>query len=148
MKQAQPAANGSGTPVLALRAYNGRWALMQSSSNEMSSDSREIWSAPATSEQWTRFAFDVHFSQDPSQGSIAVYVDLNGDGDAADPGEQGPTMNTYTLKREISGGGDDGIAPGDSIPSHLRTGIYHSPAIACPRGCSVDTDNVQVVDVD
>lgn len=145
MKQAQPAANGSGTPMLSLRAYNGRWALLQSNSSGLSSDNHEIWSAPASSEQWTRFAFDVHYSQDPSQGSITVYVDLNGDGDAADAGEKSARMDTYTLKREISGGGDDGIDVGESIPSHLRAGIYHSPTIDCPTGCSVDIDNVQVV---
>ncbi len=52
-----------------------------------------------------------------------------------------------TLKRETTGGTDDGIAPGESIPSHLRVGIYHNPAIACPppSGCSTQVDNVQVV---
>ncbi len=115
MKQAQPAANASGTPVLALRAYNGRWALMQSDSNGSSSDSHEIWSAPATSGQWTRFAFDVHFSQDPSNGSISVYVDLNGDGDAADAGEQSSKINTYTLKYETAGGSVIGAGRVDPV---------------------------------
>jgi len=147
MKQAQPAANGSGTPVLSLDAYNGGWAMLQSNSTGTSYDSHQIWSAPAAPEQWTRFAFDVHYSRDPSQGSISIYVDLNGDGDAADTGEQSAPINTYTLKTETAGGGDDPIAPGESIPSHLRAGIYHSPTIDCPRGCSVDVDNVQVVDL-
>ena len=42
----------------------------------------------------------------------------------------------------------DGIAPGKSIPSHLRVGIYHDPAIALPTPstCAVDVDNVQIVD--
>jgi hypothetical protein len=57
-------------------------------------------------------------------------------------------MRTYTLKREIRGGGRDGIAPGKSIPSHLRAGLYHDEGYSCPEssgGCSVDVDNVQVV---
>jgi hypothetical protein len=148
MKQTQPSANGGGTPVLSLEARAGRWRLMQSTSSGASSDTRELWSAPAQQGVWTQFAFDVVYSQDPSVGSIKVYADLNGDADAQDTGEQSPATRTYTLKRETEGGSStDGIAPGESIPSHLRTGIYHNPSIACPppNGCSVDVDNVQVV---
>ena len=78
--------------------------------------STRLWSAPARTGTWTRFAFDVHYSQYASQGSIKVYVDLNGDGDATDPGEQSPTFNTYTLKTETAGTNSDGIAAGESIP--------------------------------
>jgi len=147
MKQTQPADNGSGTPALSLYAYWGRWGLMQSNSPGYGSDVNELWSAPAKTGAWTRFAFDVHYSQYSSSGSIKVYVDLNGDGDATDPGEQSPTFNTYTLKAETAGTTSDGLAAGDSIPSHLRAGIYHNPTIVCPApaGCAVDLDNVQVV---
>ena len=43
-------------------------------------------------------------------------------------------------------GTSDGYGPGDTIPDHLRAGIYHNPSISCPppSGCSVDVDNVQV----
>ncbi|MDX6651771.1 MAG: hypothetical protein QOG09_93 [Solirubrobacterales bacterium] len=145
MKQAQPANNGGGTPVIELDAYDGAWHLLQSDSAGASSDSHEIWSAPATKLSWTRFAFDVNYSQDPSKGSITVYADLNGDGDTADSGERSATIHTYTLKRETVSGSSSGLQAGDSIPSHLRTGIYHNPAIPCPGGCSVDVDNVQVL---
>lgn len=146
MKQAQPSANGGGTPVIELDAYDGRWRLLQSLSNGPSDDSRELWSAPATTGTWTRFGFDVTYSQDPSIGSIAVHVDLNGDGDDEDAGERSPAINTYTLKYETSGGpANDGITPGESIPSHLRAGIYHNPGIPCPSGCAVELDNVQVL---
>jgi hypothetical protein len=146
MKQAQPSNNGGGTPVIELDAYGGRWHLLQSLSSGPSSDSRELWSAPAHSGgTWTRFVLDVTYSQDPSVGSITLHSDLNRDGDDSDPGEQSPEIHTYTLKQETSGPVNSGIAPGDSIPSHLRMGIYHNPSIACPSGCSVDVDNVQVL---
>jgi hypothetical protein len=148
MKQTQPSANGGGTPVLSLKANKSSWSLWQSDSAGPSENSHSLWSTPATQNTWTRFAFDITYSRDPGIGSITVYVDLNNDGDALDAGEQSPTMHTYTLKQETEGGSStDGIAAGDSIPSHLRTGIYHSPTIACPPpiGCSSLVDNVQVV---
>jgi hypothetical protein len=142
MKQTNPAANGDGSPIIELDAKGGKWRLINAWN--------ELWSTPAEHNQWTRFAFDVRYSQDPSVGSIKIYVDLNGDGDAADAGEQSPTFHVATLKRETDGGSpDDGIAPGESIPGHLRVGPYHDRDISCPApgGCSVDVDNVQVVPV-
>jgi len=146
MKETKPQANGDGSAALSLYAFKGGGALMRSKSAGFSSDVRELWSAPARKGVWTRFAFDVRYSQYADRGSIQVFVDLNHDGDAADHGEQSRRFHTYTLKREIKGGTKDGIAPGESIPSHLRAGIYHDSAIRCPRGgCAVDLDNVQVV---
>jgi hypothetical protein len=147
MKQAQPANNGGGTPILAMEARDGRWRLMQSDSAGPSSNDHEIWSAPAANGVWTRFAFDIVYSRDASKGSIRVYADLNGDGDVADAGEQSTTIKTYTLKYETSGSVSTDLSPGQSIPSHLRTGLYHNPSISCPApaGCSVDVDNVQVL---
>jgi hypothetical protein len=111
------------------------------------SDSRDLWSVPARTNFWTRFAFDVRYSDHKKGGYIRVAVDLNGDGDFADPGELSPGFHTYTLKEEIPGGGADGIKAGQPIPSHLRAGIYHNSSIACPppTGCPVDIDNVQVL---
>jgi hypothetical protein len=148
MKQTQPAANGGGTPVVELQALRGRWRLAQSDSSGPSSGARQIWSTPARKDRWTRFAFDVTYSNDPMLGSIQVYVDKNGDGDARDAGERSHTTQTYTLKTEIPGTSLDGILAGQAIPSHLRIGLYHDPRIRCPRplGCQVDVDNVQVVD--
>ncbi|MGH2980504.1 MAG: hypothetical protein ACRDKV_00480, partial [Solirubrobacterales bacterium] len=97
---------------------------------------------------WTRFAFDVLYSQDPDRGRLQVSVDLNGDGDFDDRGERTLVIRTNTLKAETTGDGDDGLAPGDPIPSHLRAGVYHNPLIPCPppRGCSIGIDNVQVLE--
>lgn len=145
MKQSQPSANGGGTPVIELDAYADRWRLRQGDSAGPSDDARELWSAPAALGVWTRFAFDVTYSSDPRRGRIRVSADLNGDGDFGDPGERSRAIRTYTLKRETAGPGQDGIAAGASIPSHLRIGLYHDPVIECPaRGCTVDVDDVTI----
>jgi Ca2+-binding RTX toxin-like protein len=145
MKQAQPASNGGGGPVLSFDAAGDAWRLRHSLSVDYAVDSSTLWSAPAQRGVWTRFAFDVVYSQDPDIGQIKVYADLNGDGDASDPDEQSPTFHTYTLKRETAD--TDYRDAGDSETSHLRVGIYHNSAIPCPApsGCSVGVDNVEVV---
>jgi hypothetical protein len=147
MKQRFPAANSSGTPVLELDAYDGRWVLRQSRSRKAISDSRELWSVPAQANFWTRFIFDVRYSDRKKRGYIKVGADLNGDGDVSDPGELSRGFHTYTLKIETPGGSADGIKAGRPIPSHLRAGIYHDTSIPChgPVGCQVDIDNVQVL---
>jgi hypothetical protein len=146
MKQTQPADNGDGTPVLALEAFDNDWILRQSDSSGPSSDAHELWAAPAKPGVWTRFALDVTYSQDPTRGRIRIYADLNGDGDFDDAREQSKVKTTFTLKEETEDGEDD-LAAGESIPSHLRVGLYHDPAYPCPApdGCYVDLDNVQVI---
>jgi hypothetical protein len=140
MKQAQPSDNGGNAPILEMEAREGRWVV--------DDNWHELWSAPARKGAWTRFAWDVYYSQDPDQGWLQVSIDLNGDGDFDDPGERSPVFHAKTLKTEIEGpnGSSDGFSPGDPLPSHLRMGIYHDPAIPCPapKGCSTDVDNVQV----
>ncbi len=79
-----------------------------------------------------------------------MFADLNGDGDARDRHERSRRLELATLKTETSGGDpDDGIKRGESIPAHLRIGIYHDDAYDCPgpTGCAVHFDNVQVVDL-
>jgi Polysaccharide lyase len=148
MKQVWPMSNSGGTPVLELDAYNGRWVLRQSlSPGAAPADGRVLWSVPAQANFWTRFSFDVRYSDSKKGGYLRIGVDLNGDGDFADPSELSRGMHTYTLKREIPGPEHDGIKAGQAIPSHLRAGIYHDTAIPCrgPVGCQVDLDNVQVL---
>jgi len=148
IKQSSPSANSGGTPVLELEAKRGSWRLLQSTKPGRSSGSRELWSVPAETEVWTRFAFDARYSRKKGKGTLRAYVDLDGDGDAGDAIERSPRFKTYTLKKETGGGDpDDGVKRGRSIPSHLRVGIYHDPAIDCGENtCAVDVDNVQVVD--
>ncbi len=138
MKQAQPANNGGGVPILFMEAFDGTYFI--------DSDHGIHWEFPAQKNVWTRFMFDVTYSQDPSKGSVEVAADLNDDGDFDDPGERSPRVQTATMRAETPGP-DDTIAPGASIPDHLRAGIYHDPSIPCPRpvGCSTEIDNVQVV---
>jgi Polysaccharide lyase len=147
MKQTGPADNSGGTPVLELDAYGGRWRLRQSLSTRSAEDSRELWSRPAAHGVWTRFSFDIRYSASNRKGYIRIKVDLNGDLDYKDTGERSKRIRTYTLKVETRGSGGDGLGAGNTIPSHLRAGIYHDSDYECPPpdGCSVDLDNVQVV---
>jgi hypothetical protein len=147
MKQAWPGANATGTPVIELAAYDGKWVLSQSESPGLSWTERILWQAPAAAGVWTRFSFDVRYSSDARKGFIKLKVDRNGDLDYKDRREHPRKIRTYTLKHEIPGGDEDGIAPGQSLTSHLRAGIYHDPAVVCPEplGCFIDLDNVQVV---
>jgi hypothetical protein len=137
MKQAQPSQDGNVGPMIELEATRGQWLLV----NHW--DVR--WGVPAQKGVWTRFVFDVVYSRDPSKGSIQVGVDLNGDGDFNDPGERSPKLSGATLATQTAPGYE--VPPGGSIPSHLRSGIYHNEKFSCPRptGCSVELDNVQVM---
>ena len=144
MKQAMPANAGNGAPVLSLAAFNNEWRLFHGAAGPNTDEGETLWTVPAQKNQWTRFAWDVTYSQDPAIGSVTVYVDLNADGDFGDSGEQSPQFRTHTLKREVAGP-MTAVTPGASIPSHLRVGMYHDPAIPCPSGCAIDVDNIQVV---
>jgi hypothetical protein len=154
MKQTQPADNGGCPPVLSLEVRGGEWWLQHAGSPGpcAGSVSETLWTAPARTGVWVRAALDVTYSQHSDQGSVRLYLDRNGDGDSLDADERSPAITTHTLKYETAdpdGPADDsdGLSPGDSIPSHLRIGLYHDPSIACPapNGCSIGVDNVQVV---
>lgn len=137
MKQTQPYNNGTPAPILELQLRSGVWMMVN--------NWNEVWTAPASPGAWTRFAFDITYSASPAVGTIKVYVDLNGDGDFGDPNEQSPVIHGATLQTETSPGGISPYSVGQSIPDHLRTGIYENPNYSCPSGCSMDVDNVQVL---
>jgi hypothetical protein len=141
LKQAQPSANGSGSPQLGLHAYGRTFSLH--------SAGRELWSVPARRNFWMRFVLDVNFSPERSRGWVRVRVDRNGDGDTLDRRERSRLIQVATLKTETEGGTKDGIDPGEPIPAHLRIGIYHDDSYDCPApvGCAVHFDNVQVLDL-
>jgi Ca2+-binding RTX toxin-like protein len=154
MKQTQPSDNGSCPPVLSLEVRNGEWWLQHAETPGACGESltETLWKAPAVTGVWVRMALDVTYSQHSNKGSVKLYLDRNGDGDSLDADERSPTITTHTLKYETpdpdgKANDTDGLGPGDSIPSHLRVGLYHDPSIACPApaGCSVQMDNVQVV---
>lgn len=142
LKQSQPSANGSGSPRLGLHASDRRFSLHAAG--------YPLWAVRAPRNRWVRFVLNVRFSQDPSRGSVRVLIDRNGDGDATDRRERSPRIRMATLKRETPGGTADGIAPGESIPAHLRVGIYHHPSYECPgrAGCVVHFDNIQVANLE
>jgi hypothetical protein len=145
MKQSQPSAGG-GSPILALHAYAGRWRLQHDGLVASSRSDGELWSAPARVGIWIRFEFDVLYSQDEHRGWLRLRADLNGDDDMLDPNERPTQMRLQTLKREPAVSEGEGVPAGKSIPSHLRVGLYHDPAIECPRprGCQIDVDSVRV----
>ena len=145
MKQTQPAAAGGGPPRLALEVSDGMWRLTHHGPTATPLQDGTVWSAPADVNVWTRFALEVVYSADPELGSVRLSADLNGDGDARDPGERSDLAKLQTLRRERAGGAEDGIPPGAAIPSHLRVGLYQRPSITCPReGCFIDVDNVGI----
>ncbi len=132
MKQSEPATNADGTPVIALQAIEGNWILKQSSSSGLSESTRYMWTTPAGNAlgNWTHIVVDATYSSDPSKGLFQITIG----------GVASPVFHMYNLKKEISPAGP-GLKVGDSIPSHLRLGIYHDPAMP---GTHVDIADVQV----
>jgi hypothetical protein len=141
MKQAQPSHDDGSGVALELQVIDNKWVV----ANEW----KTIQTFPARAGTWTRFAWDVYYSQDPGKGWLQVSADLDGDGDFEGSGERSPVIHAATLQTEVAGSfnGADGLAAGAPIPSHLRMGLYHDPSILCPSpgGCSIDVDNVQVL---
>ena len=143
LKQAQPSANGSGSPQLGLHASARTFSLHAAG--------EPLWSVPARRNFWMRFVLDVNFSQESTTAGSGCGSTATADGDTLDSRERSRLIRLATLKTETEGGtDDDGIDPGESIPAHLRVGIYHDDSYDCPapRGCVVHFDNVQVVDLD
>jgi hypothetical protein len=141
MKQTQPGNGGGEAPQIEMQAREGKWVIED--------DWNELWSFPAQQNTWTRFAWNVYYSDNPGVGWIQVSADLNGNGDFNDPGERSPAIHIATLKTEMSGSlhvaGQ--VPTGGAMIGHLRAGIYHDPEIPCPAptGCSVAVDNVQII---
>ena len=119
---------GDSLPILSMDAYGGQWRV--------ETPQGEQWLFLAQANKWTRFAWDVYYSQDASKGWLQVSADLNGDGDFEDPGERSPVIHAATLKTEASGSfnAGDGLDAGQAIPSNLKIGINHDDSISCPSG--------------
>ena len=130
MKETDPATDVEGTPVIALQATEGQWMLKQSSSAGPSHDTRVLWRTRATVGIWTHIVVDATYSSDPSRGLFQITIGA----------ARSPILHTYNLKYEVSPPGP-GLHVGEPIPSHLRLGIYHDPALP---GTSVDIARVQI----
>jgi hypothetical protein len=132
MKQTEPATNADGTPVISLQAIEGNWILKQSKSAALSEKTSYIWTTPASDAlgKWTHIVVDATYSSDPAKGLFQITIG----------GVASPVFHMYNLKKEISPPGP-GLKVGDSIPSHLRLGIYHDPVMP---GTHVDIADVQV----
>ncbi len=138
MKQTEPSQSENTGPVLEVQAYNGRLRLIHSW--------RQRWSTRIVKKRWIQIELVVRYSQSRRGGSVRMYVDRNGDGDAHDKHERSPRLHVSTLMRELPGETIAGLPAGASIPSHLRVGLYHDPRYSCPapKGCSIQVDNVRV----
>ena len=109
-------------------------------------DWERIWAARAAQGNLDPVRVRHPLLPGPRRRLVRVFADRNGDGDALDKKERSPVIHRATLRRETAGGSPtDGLEPGESIPSHLRVGIYHDPAYRCQGGrCSIGIDNVGV----
>ena len=143
MKQTQPSDNGSCPPVLALEVRNGEWWLQHARlARSGASTSEPSGRLPPETGVWVRMALDVTYSQDGDEGSVKLYLDLNGDGDSLDPDEQIPAFTTHTLKYETPDPaaarhrrpGARGFDPLPSADRPLPRLVLDCPA---PSGCSV-----------
>lgn len=181
MRQSNPSdyqdANPEAGPVFSLEARQPIWSdrpiwMFDWSRPGVANDNRFIWTAPARTGRWVRFAIDITFSQSKKRGRVVFYADLNGDGDARDPGEMSrpgdrgagnisdhPKRGATLPREPVDPGGDagdrDGVPAGGGVPLHLRLGLYNDSSISCPRNvtqnsgpdCSLGIDNVEVVTI-
>lgn len=106
-----------GTPALSMEVRDGRFYLMNSSTNGVSCCTRSKWVGRAVRNRWIKFSLRVRFSPYPRVGFVELYGDLDGRGRRL----LMPRIYTHTMKRDSSGRG---------VPSHSRIGIYRDPAIS------------------
>lgn len=146
-KQTGSAVNSGGTPVISHHLRGNEWRIYQSDSPGASENSSELWACPYVSNTWTRFIWDITFSQDDTIGALRLQVD-DGTNQYDSDDDLGAGFNTYTLKYETTNGtypnGGPNQTAGQSIPSHLRLGPYHDPSLA---GGTLHVANVQIATV-
>jgi hypothetical protein len=80
-------------------------------------DTRQMWSAPALRNHWTKFTIHLMNSTDPSVGFVELFGDLDGSGEKL----LMPRTSTHTMT----------IDPQTGAPmiNHARVGIYRNPKI-------------------
>lgn len=101
------------------------------------------WTTPAPDKNaWIRYALEGFYTKDPALGWIRLYVDRDGDGDFLDANEMSPQIPCQTLAT-ITVKGNSPRNVGDSLPSHMRLGMYRQQTYL--SASVMDQDNVQVV---
>ena len=149
MKQAGPQDSGTNTPVIHFYAGTNGSSLTLAMTPQRGSDTNVWSSAPLQHNVWTRIAVDAFFPRTPRSVGSRFTSTPTGMGTSR-TGEQSPMVHGQTLLRQLTSGCSSSpcLNVGDSIPDHLRAGIYHDSAIPCPKpspGCSDQIDNVQVL---
>jgi polysaccharide lyase-like protein len=134
MKQSGPSVASGGYPVPSFEAREGQIQVQHNGTDATPGLPR----LPITAGIWTPIKIEATYSQDPAKGSVQLSV-----------GNQTSAVAHFpTLKPEHAPPGDGGtldpnLRPGESIPSHLRMGVYHDAAL---RGTYIDIAGIRVSD--
>ena len=134
MKQSGASVASGGYPVLSFEAREGQIQVQHNGTDATPGLPR----LPITAGVWTPIKVEATYSQNPAKGSVQLSV-----------GDQTSAVAHFpTLKPEQSPPGDGGtidpnLKPGESVPSHLRMGVYHDAALP---GTYIDIAGIRVSD--
>lgn len=142
MKQAQPyTADGHSSPVIALQARQNQWQIITPAHPEAS----PLWTAPAIVSRWTRFHWDITYSNNSAVASIRLRIDDRaGATDFVPQYDSGTMTGEATLTDAVGAqsGFDWTFEDNQAIPSRLALGIYRNAIIT--GNTYIDVANVQV----
>lgn len=141
MKQTQPYTtdNGGAGPIIEMDVRSGNWMVITNGTTT-------LFTAPAKLNVWTRFRIDARYFADPTKGRIRIQIDDRANATTWVPQYDSGVLTTAMLTTAVGAQSGPGwsLNNGDSIPAHLRLGIYRNPIIT--GDTSIDVGNVQVYD--